>query len=106
MKPRLTTSQRLDRMVTERELQRYVEEALDLYGWVWHHAGDSRRSTPGLPDIVAVRRNRMIFAELKTQLGRTSAVQKVWLQALVGCPGVETYVWRPSDMAEINERLR
>lgn len=106
MKPPLTAAQRLDRTVTESELQLFVNDLLRLHGWTWHHAGDSRRSSAGLPDIVAVRPPRVLFAELKRELGRTSQVQDEWLGNLMACPGAETYLWRPSDMEEIMEVLK
>jgi len=61
------------------------------------HPFDSRRSTPGWPDIVLVRPPSVIFAELKTATGRLTPAQRTWLDALDGCPGVEAYLWRPSD---------
>jgi hypothetical protein len=91
---------------TEDELQLYVEHLLGLHGWTWHHAGDSRRSTAGLPDIVAVRAPRVLFAELKTAKGRPRAEQRVWLDELGNCPGVECYLWRPRDLDEIAEVLK
>ena len=90
---------------TEDELLAYVRDLLELYGWVWYHAGDSRRSTAGLPDIVAVRAPRVIFAELKTKKGRLHGEQPRWLSELEGCPDVETYLWRPADADEILEVL-
>ena len=106
MKPRLTAAERLDRLVTESELQHMIQDLLDLYKWKWHHTSDSRRSTAGLPDIVAIRPPRVLFAELKRETGRTSKTQEEWLEALGRSPGVETYLWRPSDMDEIVRTLK
>ena len=91
---------------SEGDLQRYVEDLLGLYGWIYHHAGDSRRSSAGLPDIVALRAPRVIFAELKSETGRVRGLQKVWLEELDRCTGVETYLWRPRDMDAIDRVLR
>ena len=106
MKPRLTNAERMDRTVTEAELQSTVQELLTLHKWQWHHAGDSRRSTAGLPDIVAIRPPRVLFAELKREVGKTSKIQDEWLGSLMACPGIETYLWRPSDLTEITEVLK
>lgn len=96
----------IGRSMTEDELQSAVEDTLDLFGWTWHHAGDSRRSTAGLPDIVAVRVKgddaRIIFAELKSAKGSLRPAQKPWVN-LVGQVEAETggrvqmCVWRPID---------
>lgn len=102
----LTASERLDRSVSEADLQSFVAEACARYKWLYHHAGDSRRSTPGLPDVIAVRGDRLIVAELKTQHGRVSDIQNLWLTELAKCPGVETFVWRPSDMNDILRTLK
>jgi hypothetical protein len=91
---------------TEAQLQKYVEDLLRVYGWTWHHAGDSRRSTPGLPDIVAVRAPRVIFAELKKAKGKLRPEQWDWMSELGNCPGVESYIWRPSDLNGIAELLK
>jgi|HubBroStandDraft_5_1064220.scaffolds.fasta_scaffold2299985_1 hypothetical protein len=90
---------------TEDQLLSYVTDMLGYKGWLWHHAGDSRRSSAGLPDIVAVRGGRVIFAELKTAKGRFRAEQLRWFDRLLACPGVETYCWRPMDLEDIAEIL-
>lgn len=90
---------------SEDELQKFVTDLLDLRGWWWHHAGDSRRSSPGLLDIVAVRPPRVIFAELKTRVGRLRAEQVVVIDKLRDCPGVEVYLWRPMDLDDIQRIL-
>lgn len=105
MKTPLSNAQRLDRIVTEAELQDFVREAAEVLGWTYHHETDSRRSTPGLPDCILARPPRVIFSELKTELGRTSKAQEHWLEQLRQCPGVEVYLWRPSDMNHILEVL-
>lgn len=106
MKTPLTPAQRLDRTVSEAELQDFVRQAAETFKWTYHHETDSRRSTAGLPDCILVRPPRVIFAELKTELGRTSKGQDHWLGQLEQCPGVEVYLWRPSDMDHIIDTLR
>jgi hypothetical protein len=46
----------------------------------------------------------MVIAELKTQTGRVSEAQRKWLNALQQA-GVETYLWRPSDMGQVAATL-
>lgn len=102
----LSPAERLDRSVSEDDLLAFVAECLTLYKWLWNHPHDSRRSNPGLPDIVATRGGRVIFCELKSQVGRVSQAQEAWLAELRKNSCVETYLWRPSDMRAIAETLR
>jgi hypothetical protein len=53
---------------------------------------------------VLVRPPEIIFAELKTLRGRVRPEQTVWLGMLAAC-GLETYIWRPSDLDEVCVRL-
>ena len=80
---------------TEKEFQSRVVALAQGLGWRVYHAYDSRRSEPGFPDLVMVR-ERVIFAELKTDRGRLSQAQSEWLERLTGAGG-EVYVWRPAD---------
>jgi hypothetical protein len=64
-------------------------------GWLTFHDYDSRRSNPGLPDLLLVR-ERVVFAELKTEKGRLSEEQGRWLFRL-DAAGAEAHVWRPAD---------
>lgn len=60
----------------------------------------------GFPDWTLVRGGRLIFAELKGANGRLGPGQQEWLDDLGTVPGVETYVWYPSDIEEIKRVLR
>jgi hypothetical protein len=53
-----------------------------------------------------VRRGRLIFAELKRELGKPTPEQSEWLEALSLVPGIEVFIWRPQDMAEIEGVLK
>lgn len=57
------------------------------------YLGDGR----GFPDIVAVRKERVVWAELKTATGRLTDQQKEWLDDLLAA-NQEVYLWRPSDL--------
>lgn len=69
--------------------------------WVTPVAGDGA----GFPDLVLSRRERLIFAELKTGRGKTTPAQDIWLESLRGAP-VEVYLWRPGDIEEIERILK
>jgi hypothetical protein len=103
---RKTIASELARSTTEAELLAFVRDLALLRGWLVHHAGDSRRSDAGLPDLILVRPPRVVFAELKTERGRLRPEQKLWIDALGACPGIEAYLWRPSDSDAIVSALR
>lgn len=88
----------------EREWQAQVVQAARLLGWSVYHTHDSRRSEPGWPDLALVR-ERLVMAELKTDTGRVSEAQQRWL-ALLDAAGVETYLWRPRDVDSVLSVLR
>ena len=90
---------------TEKQFQAAVVQFAKLTGWLVYHTHDSRRSEPGFPDLVLVRDDRIIYAELKTERGRMSAAQRTWQEALI-CAGAEHRVWRPSHWPIIESTLR
>ena len=89
--------------MTEKQLQASVVKLARLLGWKAFHQYDSRRSEPGWPDLVLLRRHRMIFAELKTAKGRVSPAQRDTIADLrtvarsIQTGNVEVHVWRPAD---------
>ena len=89
--------------VTERDFQQVVIEAARLAGWLVYHTHDSRRSEPGFPDLVLVR-DRVVYAEIKTEKAKPTAEQLHWLEALTAA-GSECYIWRPDDWPEIERVL-
>jgi hypothetical protein len=92
-------------VLSEKEWQRQVLDLALLYGWRHaYHTFDSRRSSSGWPDLCLVR-ERVVFAELKSEKGKVSAAQADWLAALEAA-GAETYVWRPSDVVDVMQALR
>jgi hypothetical protein len=98
--------------LSEREFLQQVRELARLFGWLCYHTHDSRHSEPGFPDLVLVKTSCgdqpgcIIFAELKSAAGRLTLAQRMWVQALEQCPGVEVHVWRPGDWDTIVERLQ
>jgi hypothetical protein len=75
--------------------------AMTRHGWRSPISGDA-----GWPDLVMARPPRLVLAELKTARGRLSDDQRIWLELLAGCPGVEAHVWWPAQWAEIEAALR
>lgn len=85
---------------------------MTVYGWKWYHGTDNRpvngriqNVVAGYPDLIALRGEEMIVAELKTETGKTSPAQDSWLEAFE-IAGVPAYVWRPRDLEDINNVLR
>ena len=95
--------------MSERRLQDLIIQLSKQMGWMSFHDYDSRRSTPGFPDLVLVhpKQRRVIWRELKSETGTTSAEQKVWLSSLL-LVGEDVDVWRPRDWVSgrIEKELR
>jgi hypothetical protein len=103
----LSNREKALREITEAQFQRDVEQLLTLHGYRWYHApankpvhGRIQNIKAGFPDLVAVRGKRLLFIELKRQIGRLGPDQPEWLEAL-SRTGAEVYLWRPSDMLDI-----
>lgn len=58
----------------------------------------------GFPDLVLVR-ERVLFAELKTEEGQMTPAQKDWLSALMTA-NAGYFLWRPSDWNDIRRILK
>lgn len=112
MAARLTPQEKALRSITEKDWQNTVTVLLTAYGWRWWHGADNRPGLngrvqnikAGLPDIIAARGDRLIFAELKRETGKTTPEQDIALTAL-GAAGAETYVWRPRDISVVRKVL-
>lgn len=90
-------------IMTERELQTEVIRIAKAYNWEVYFTFDSRLSPRGFPDLVLVR-ERVIFAELKTETGRLSKEQIKWRKKLLEA-NAEYYLWREEDLLDITMTL-
>lgn len=86
--------------LTEKAFQAQVVQYARLHGWLVFHDFDSRRSEPGLPDLLMVRGSRLVFAELKVGKNKLSEAQEKWVAALEYVTD-NVYVWRPEDWPSI-----
>jgi len=91
--------------ITENDFEQQVKELAAIYHWRYYHTWTSIHSPRGFVDVVMVKGNRLVFAELKSDKGKLTAYQEEWLDALKDT-GAEVYVWRPGDFNEIVEVLR
>ena len=88
---------------TEAAFQAQLISLFRLAGWRVYHTHDSRRSSPGFPDLVLLRPGpdpgHLLMAEVKSAHGAVTAEQDAWIEGLRGA-GVDARVWRPADWAE------
>lgn len=85
---------------SERQLSDGVASLADLFGWMRYHTHDSRHSAPGFPDWILIRPPRLIVTELKSQNGKVTEAQQLWLHAWAQVQGAEVFVWRPADWVD------
>lgn len=101
--------------LSERDFQRQVTDLARIRGWSWLHIRAGRTAdswrTPisgplgkGWPDLCLVRRERILFAELKREGAKPTPEQVEVLGILSGA--AETAVWTPADWAEVERVLR
>lgn len=90
---------------TEAQFQARVVAYAKAAGWMVYHTFDSRKSEPGFPDLVMVRGEDMVCAELKSEAGRLKPEQAQWIAALGAVEDVDAFVWRPSNWDELMEVL-
>lgn len=102
--------------VSEAAFQQVVIDVARWHGWKVFHplpaqnargrwrtaqAGDT-----GFPDLVLAHPKRgVIFAELKSAIGKLSDRQQAWIDTLRQA-GAEVYVWRPADIEQIKAILK
>ena len=91
--------------ITEKAWLGQVIRLAEVLGWKYYHTHRSDGSVAGFPDLVLVRRPRVIFAELKAQRTPVTLAQRTWLATLAEA-GAEAYLWRPSDIESIVRTLR
>lgn len=98
--------------VTERELQRQIEQLLTLLGFLWFHDrslqhATVRTSKPGFPDICAVhpKNGVLVFIELKSEKGRMRPAQVEWKEALLKSCAIYFGPIKPSDFDMLTQKL-
>ena len=98
--------------ISEASFLTQVKALAYQYGWSLHHSQPSMTRTgryittgaAGFPDLVLAHIERgLVFAELKTEKGKASDSQLSWMRTLH--PHAECYLWRPSDLTFIAQRL-
>lgn len=100
--------------VSEKEFQRQVIDLAQWHNWLVDHTPPMRSAkgavfTGGLvgkSDLVlySTLGKGIIYAELKSETGKLSKAQAVY-RNLITINGGEYYLWKPSDLPAIVERL-
>lgn len=109
------TTKNIKPKISENEFLSQVIKFASLNGWKCAHfrASLNRRGKwqtavqadgAGFPDLVLVR-ERVIWAELKSENGKQTNEQVDWYTWLQDADQ-EVYVWRPSDWPNIEALLR
>lgn len=94
--------------VSERKWQDTVVGICHARKYLVFHTHDSRRCTPGFPDLILIHpgKKRMVVAELKTVSGQIDEAQQIWLHGFSQvATRPQVYVWRPGELEEINNVL-
>ena len=104
----------MDKDASEAIFQDAVKHIALMCGWLIDHTPPMRYPNgavrtggmKGKPDLCLIHPNGrgIIWAELKTEKGRLSPEQEKVIHAL-RANGAEVYVWRPSQLDLIAERL-
>jgi hypothetical protein len=92
---------------SEKVWQDQVLALAKIYEWQYYHTWRSTKSVEGFPDLVLLRKKRIIFAELKGpdhKKQRLSIHQEKWITNLKHAIK-EVYVWRPQDWDEVKRVL-
>lgn len=96
--------------ISESDWQQRVIDLARVLGWRVHHGrpaltGRGWRTPvqghPGYVDLTLARPGRLILAELKTTTGLLGPEQRAWLAVLRTVPGIEVFVWRPTDWDQV-----
>ena len=78
----------------------HFRPAMTTRGWRTPVSGDGK----GFPDLILVRKGRLIVAELKSAKGECTPEQEAWLDSFrASC--AEVYVWRPADYPNVIKAL-
>jgi hypothetical protein len=90
---------------TERQFQSAIERALEREGYRFMHVRTTKTpdgrwltgtSSPGFPDVLALRPGWVLAIEVKARTGKVTPVQIAWLTAFRDA-GALAWVTRPTD---------
>jgi len=82
--------------ITENDVKRQVKQLLSLKGYFHFHILQGLGAYRGIPDIIAIKNNRVLFLEIKRPTGKLSNYQKQFQTDIEG-QGGEYYIIRSID---------
>ena len=101
--------------MSERDFQTMVIDLARQTGWRLAHfrpgkTAGGRWATQmsgdiGFPDLTLVRDHHLIFAELKSEVGKATDDQVRWVNDLDQVDYIDAQFWRPSDLDRIATML-
>jgi len=77
--------------ISENDIKKQVKQYLSLKGYFHFHIMQGLGAYKGIPDIIAIKNNRVLFLEIKRPGGRQSDYQKQF-QANIEGQGGEYYL--------------
>jgi len=87
---------RLKIKISENDIKKQVKQYLSLKGYFRFHILQGLGAYKGIPDIIAIKNNRVLFLEIKRPGGRQSDYQKQF-QADIEEHGGEYYLIKSLD---------
>ena len=98
-------------VITEADYKKTIIKVALIYGWRVESIPDSRKvypreTAPGFPDLVLAKAPTLLLVEVKTEHGKLSKQQALWLLELNQCGGVQAFVARPSGWDSLEKLLR
>jgi hypothetical protein len=106
----------MDGALSEKQWQKQVEEALDVFGWWWMHVPSNvvvcpschakiyRGIAKGFPDILAIKPPYILWIELKRERGQLDKEQRRVAHMLEACGQVWRHA-RPRNREELFELI-
>ena len=101
----LTDRQLLAAAQSEADFQEQIVTLAEATGCWVYHVYDSRRSTPGFPDLMILRGIDLTFLETKKEKGRVRPEQQWVIDALGKVERVTARIVRPSDWPWVEAKL-
>jgi len=95
---------RLKIKISENDVKRQVKDYLNLKGYFHFHILQGLGAYRGIPDIIAIKNNRVLFLEIKRPGGKQSDYQKQF-QANIEGQGGEYYIIKSlQDLIKVIEK--
>jgi len=81
---------------SEKMFQAAVNDAATKFGWLHYHTHRSQHSAAGFPDLIAIKGDRLLVAELKMPGKEPTQAQRIWFDHFRGVTD-DVYLWHPDD---------